>query len=366
MFEHRFLIVGGTFDDNGGRESGLIREIRDQICKYFINVKTYNGGSYEEMEGLLSACTEYDIIFWAPNVPNEKPKIRNVKDINQKVILITSKRNDNNKYAFNELVSKALEQKANLCIEFTKKDSGKYNMRVFDPLGNLWYDGDEICKCAIVIAERSVYLSKITRQSCKRATSNVFPSIPNEKDFFDIIKKYAEVFHELINPANDIKRFLGNSSFRCTKGGFPSFKRNDYVYVSMRNVDKRYVDRSTFVPVKLINNEVYYWGDSKPSVDTPTQLRLYEKLPNINYMIHSHVYLAFAPFTSKMIPCGGLEEVDEILDVIKKNYGSFNRDFYIINLKGHGSIMMAKRVEQLKEAHFVKRDLPEKFYCKQT
>lgn len=33
---------------------------------------------------------------------------------------------------------------------------------------------------------------------------------------------------------------------------------------------------------------LYYCGDDKPSVNTPIQVRLYEALPNIKYMIHSH------------------------------------------------------------------------------
>lgn len=42
-----------------------------------------------------------------------------------------------------------------------------------------------------------------------------------------------------------------------------------------------------FVPTYLSEYKVYYCGENKPSVDTPIQLRLYEKLPNINYMIDS-------------------------------------------------------------------------------
>lgn len=74
---------------------------------------------------------------------------------------------------------------------------------------------------------------------------------------------------------------------RCSKG-MPSFKHNDYVFVSQRNVDKEYLDLSHFIPTYLEDDKVYYCGENKPSVDTPIQLRLYKELPNIRYMIHSH------------------------------------------------------------------------------
>lgn len=96
------------------------------------------------------------------------------------------------------------------------------------------------------------------------------------------------------------------------------------------------------------------------SVDTPIQIRLYEKVPNINYMIHSHCYIVGAPYTKKTLPCGAIEEVSEILNLIKRDYNNdYYKDFYLINLTGHGSIMMSKNPEQLKNINIIKRKLPE-------
>jgi acetone carboxylase gamma subunit len=82
--------------------------------------------------------------------------------------------------------------------------------------------------------------------------------------------------------------------------------------------------------------------------------------PKINYILHGHVYLHATSLTEYMIPCGSLEEVEEISKC--NNYGSYSS--FRINLKGHGFIALADTVERLKEMTLrpVARPLPE-FMC---
>lgn len=135
--------------------------------------------------------------------------------------------------------------------------------------------------------------------------------------------------------------------------------------LAKRNVNKEFIGIEEFVPVYLENGKIYYCGENKPSVDTPIQVRMYEKLPNINYMIHSHCYIDGAPYTEKVLPCGAIEEVDEIAKLLETYYDNDNyREFYIMNLIGHGSIMMSKNPEQLKNVTMVGRQLPENMYQK--
>jgi len=357
-----FLIVGGNFDDNGGRPSSLINKIALAIPKEH-KVTVYNGGYYPNIENLLESTKNYDAVFWCPNIPNDKPKLRDVKSVNPKVMLITSKRNNDNQYTFQELINRALQTKSNLCVEFSKVGD-QYKMMLFDPLGNAWYDGFDIKELAEAMASRTEYLKTITRKGCTAIDIPV--TIPNNVEFFNVVKDYAEIFHHLIHPEEGVTRFLGNSSFReenrtrCERG-FPSFRSdNGVIYVSRRNVDKRYIDKDNFVPTKLnYDGSVFYSGPNKPSVDTPIQLQLYARLPEINYMIHAHVYIDGAPFTEQMVPCGGLEEVEEVMTAIKNNYPSPHEDFYAINLIGHGCVVMSNKAEQLKNIPFVGRRLPE-------
>ena len=106
---------------------------------------------------------------------------------------------------------------------------------------------------------------------------------------------------------------------------------------------------------KLEDNNVYYWGSKKPSVDTPIQLRLYEALPNINYMIHAHVYLENAEYTNNAVPCGAIEEVEEVLSKIKDK----NTDYFEINLIGHGCLVFANNTSQIKNIQYKSRPSPE-------
>lgn len=347
------LIVGGTFDDNGGKPSSVVNKVYETFVAQGYAVDVFNGGYFDDVEKILESTINYKYVIWWANVPNDKEKIRNVKEINPKCILITSKRNDNDTYGFAELINRALGAKANLCVEFSKWNN-LYKMRLFDPLGNLWYSGMDVIHMTTVMMDRMFFLAGVTRQGCLHADGNI--DIPNEKEFFDIVKHYGDVFHDLIQPDKGVTRYLGNATFRCQRG-FPSFRKNDKIFVSQRNVDKRYIDRCAFVPVKLDDDVLWYYGDNKPSVDTPIQTRLYRLLPNINYMIHAHVYIKDAPFTKHNIPCGGIEEVMEIIEAIGADT---TKNFYAVNLIGHGCIVMAKNVKQLKNLNYIARKMPER------
>lgn len=428
----KILLVGGTFattkneDGTYGKASGLINKIANAMYTYnaanskFETIDVLNGGNYDALNAILDSTPNYDMVFWFANIDNNLPKIRDVKAVAPKTLLITSKRNDNNKYTFQELVQRALASKSNLVFEFSKQPLGMparvalnavyganpdlglaekaqktiqeatnpvFNIMIFDPLGNQWYNGTDVEKAVSAALDRLLYLKSITRQGTIRISENCdeifklyFDNMEREENadpnivvpasdetmFIDLVHAYAERFHELVNPACEVKRFLGNcsmrpvlpSEFRCLKG-MPSFKRSDCVFVSQRNVDKSFIDINHFVPTRLKDGKIYYSGDKKPSVDTPIQLRLYEALPNIKYMLHSHCYIDGVKFTNTSIPCGAIEEVDEVLAYIDKYYGSRELTQYRINLRGHGSIIMGGTVDEMRGVNYVARPMPE-------
>ena len=372
----RILFVGGNWDLNGGRKSKIV----EVFAKFLPNVTVYNGGNFNNLNDILESCVNYDIVLWWANVSNDLPKIRNVKDINYKAMLVSSKRNVDGKYSFQDLLQRSFSLKSNLTIEFCMVDD-KYYMRLFDPLGNMWYEGFSIKMCSKILIERLNFIRSITRESTvsneenvgalawffnmfkdEMYESNENPFIPIKEDFLEIVRNYAYKFATATFETKDIKRFLGNASFRCPKG-FPSFRDGKYIFVSKRNVNKEFIGIKEFVPVYLEDDKLFYCGDYKPSVDSPIQVRLYSLLPNINYMIHSHCYIENAPYTDVVLPCGALEEIDEIRNVIKKHYDNdYDKDFYVVNLLGHGSIMMSNKSSQLKNIRMVGRKLPEKMY----
>ena len=396
------LLVGGTWIDTSMEpkqpltrlQSGVVNIVNQTLLAAGHKVTMFNGGDYNELNSILQFCDVYDTVLWWAHVPdNDLPKIRNVKDIAPNVMLVTSKRNDGDYYNFMQLTQHALARKANLTFEFKLVEKptqstleNLFNIRVFDPLGCVWYDGTNIPEAITAAVARLDYLRSITRQKTIQSTTDknlvlawyfdrfkqdMTPSeksvaTPNESEFINIVRKYAERFYEIMNPGKDIRRFLGNASMkpmppqvgRCSRG-MPSFKAGNYVFVSQRNIDKQFIDLNHFVPCYMENDKLYYCGENKPSVDTPIQMRLYNALPNIRYIIHSHCYIEGAPFTSTSIPCGAIEEVDEVLKLIMSEYGSINCDRYVLNLKGHGSLLMAANTDLLSDINYIGRNLPE-------
>ena len=377
----KVLIVGGTFDKDEGRQSKIILLINKEFVKYKdFSVVCHNGGNVEFLHNdILPSVAHYDVVLWFANVSNDEDKLRDVKAINPKCILVTSKRNDDNKYTFAELISRSLAIKANLTVEFSKDPNGMFNMLLFDPLGNVFYDGFEVNLMCDYMITRISQLLRFTRVPTVLETERSLPIVPEETEFFNFAHSCADIFHNLIRPAKGTERFLGNMSFRC-QNGFPSFRGKDgIIYVSRRNVNKADIQANSFVPTFLTeDNTTKYFGDYKPSVDTPVQLRLYKLFPWANYMIHAHCYVeleqlqeelgAVQLHTLKPVPCGAIEEVDEIIKALPVDLDDFNEtppSLLAINLAGHGCLLIAQNITALtalynyKDNCFVSRPIPE-------
>jgi ribulose-5-phosphate 4-epimerase/fuculose-1-phosphate aldolase len=419
----KILLVGGTWtvdppvENEVERSSSVICFVGAALRIYCeehygdnCEIDVHNGGCYYDLDGILNKTPEYDIVFWWANVPdNSLPKIRDVNEVAPHTMLVTSKRNDGDRYNFMELTQRALAAKANLMFEFKKEDyeyrpghsEKMFRINVFDPLGCQWYGGFDVTSSIYAAMDRLEYLNSITRQKTVQSStdknlvltwyfdqfkqeqhrSEKAINIPDEQEFIEIVRKHAETFYEIFNPGKDVKRFLGNASLRaqlnidstrCMRG-MPSFKKDDMVFVSQRNIDKQFISLENFVPCYMEDGKLYYCGDKKPSVDAPIQVRLYEALPHINYIIHSHCYVDGARFTSKPIPCGAIEEVDEVLSLIAdmdeeyldatKNTRGCAKDakpfMYAINLKGHGSLVLATNAKTMSNIKYIGRQMPE-------
>lgn len=392
----QILFVAGTWtavpDGEGkfGKASKMANTCIEQLLLTGHKVTAFNGGNYHYLHNILETAKHYDIVFWWANVDNGLEKVRDVKAYAPHVMFVNSKRNDvvngEKRYSFMELTQMTLAAKANLTFEFSRDENGRFSFMVFDPLGCAWYKGDALRGALEAAVTRLRYLRQITRQRSICATEGAGLALswyfdrfkqaeyqsdkevetPQEEKFVALVREYAERFHEIMKPAGEVKRFLGNASMRpappqvgrCSKG-MPSFRAGKYIFVSQRNVDKEFLNISHFVPTYLEDGKVYYCGEHKPSVDTPIQLRLYETLPNVNYIIHAHCYIEGAPFTSKAIPCGAIEEVQEVVETLQKSYGTLDGSRYILNLIGHGSLVLGRTVEDIMDVQYYGRPLPE-------
>lgn len=127
--------------------------------------------------------------------------------------------------------------------------------------------------------------------------------------------------------------------------------------VSQRDVDKRYIGPDAFVAVSTASREVQYHGVRKPSVDTPIQLALYAYYPRVRYMLHSHTYIEGAPMTAEPVPCGAIEEAAEVTALVP----SHDACDFAVNLRGHGSIVLASNLDTLRSQPWVPRPVPERY-----
>ena len=343
---NKVLMVGGTWDLNGGKESGFIRKFYTELAMYLDDITYLNGGKYNDLKQILDSVGNYDVVLWFPNVDNSLDKVRHVKKINPYAILVGSKRNDG-KYNFVDVLNKTLIERHNLSIEF-KKENNTIKMLLFDPLGTKWYEGDNIHDFVEHLYKRLYFLSTTKREHTYQVPGNV--EIPNNLEYFSYVRDAAEIFHQTIDHSDGVTKFMGNASFRGDK----------YIYVSKRDVDKSKIDINNFVASYLDNGTLFYHGDTKPSKDTIVQANLYNLFPNINYMIHSHCYLKNGKFTEMPVPCGSLDEIDEIKKVIERDYnGNYNLPLYQINYLGHGCLLLGNSVDLLRTVSFIPRTFPE-------
>lgn len=353
-----FTVIAGSFNDAGGKHSGwadkfcaaLTEQAGPGCIRFF-----HNGGTWDDLVHNLESLPDTGIVLWLADVPNDKPKIVNqIKEKHPKVFLVTSKRNLEGTYSVQDLVSRALAVKANLLLEITG-DRTQLQTTILDPLGNVFLVKEaNLNRVVQVLVSRLNTLTNVKRISSRQiGEAKNFPNDPQALEFLGIVKAQAETFHNIIHGVNTT-RMLGNASFRCERG-FPSWKDSDHIYVSQRNVDKRFIGPEAFVAVQQGVNGVDYFGPNKPSVDTPVQLGLFNYYPKIKFMLHSHTYIEGAPYTKDVLPCGAVEEVGQIIQAVPE----WRLDNFVVNIRGHGSICLASSLDYIRAVKWIPRPSPE-------
>ncbi len=340
------LLIAGTFDYEGGKPSGVMRKFTAGLKHQSITV--INGGTLATLHELDPSG--YEVIYWFPNVDNSEEKfLPRIKAQAPHATLVMSKFNPKGVYDQHYLEQRMLSARSNLLLEITGGE--RFSFRILDSLGNMWLGPTaNITDVADVMCKVVGHLRAAKRVPSNHAGSYILPRDTTDlTQFFQLLRKNADRFHELIHGANP-ERFLGNASFRA--GGL--------IYVSRRNIDKRDIGLEGFVPINLNDSlserGAWYYGPNKPSVDTPIQIALYEHYPHINYMIHSHTYIKGAPFTNIAYPCGDMREAGGVIEEV----GDSLIKRFTINLIGHGSLAAANSLDFFLEIlEYTPRTTPE-------
>lgn len=330
-------IVCGTFDERIGKAS-YFGEVLGRVLGDNFNTKIINGGN---LSALDIDFKQFNALVWMPNISNDEDKILPIiKSSNPKMVLISSKRIIEKSYTDFDVVGRLLKSRSALGIAIRKNE--EYQFKLIDPLGNCHIDTNDISTLAEALSNRLKEILTLTRVGSKKI-GDVRP-FEIDKDFLKFVEYSADEFSKYVNAINP-ERFLGNASMRSTRCtyGFPATKDGERIFVTRRNIDKRLIGDSGFVEVANNEDIVEYYGEHKPSVDTPIQVRLFNHYRNIKYIVHGHVYIDSAPYTESKVPCGFIEEFDEIVDL----YEDPNIEQFVVNLKGHGCLILSNNVEGL-------------------
>ncbi len=337
------FVVGGTFDEDGGKPSYIVSQLMESL-----GAEGINGGCLTELE---IDFTEISTLIWMPNIDNAEDKILpEIKKANPHILLIQSKRVIEKDYQVSDVVGRLLTSKSLLGIMITK-ESGDYTYRVIDPLGNQHCLTADIDVLASTISDRVKYIKGLSRIGSK----SIGPEREMDIDqrFIDIIQRSGTEFSKFVNAINP-NRLLGNASTRCSYG-FPASRDGDRIFVTRRNVDKQTLSQDDFVEVALNDGVIEFLGDAKPSVDTPIQVMLFDHFKNIKYMIHGHVYVEGAELTDHKIPCGFIEEFDDIVNFVTDS----ETEEFAINLRGHGCLIACSNLDFFDSIKFTNRPFPE-------
>jgi len=117
----RFLVVGGTFNAEGGRPSGYIKKLTlalaDALPKATLTL--VNGGTYDALAAEIEAVGAVTHLAWFADVPNDYPKLLPVlKKRYPAMILVASKNNRKGLYTREALYARMHAARNELLVEF--------------------------------------------------------------------------------------------------------------------------------------------------------------------------------------------------------------------------------------------------------
>lgn len=330
------IIVGGTWDEDGGRPSKVVEMLGKELGADWI----LNGGTIENLENVANTSFEgYSLIIWMPSVSNGETKVYPKKGTG--AVLVCSKVMREG-YTRSDSVSRIFAMHANAVIEIHREEGGWFTFGLRDAMANWW--GGGLDTSLVSLARGIVDLYHWTKESIRFGSDRVDKRDEDVRRLMELTSKVADRVENSIG-----ERYFGNVSTRCQRM-FPGARAGASFLISPRNTDKRRLDVEDMVSVTAFQDvagegSVRYWGPRKPSVDTPVQLFLFGACPKVNYFIHGHARVKGAPTTENYFPCGDLREAYEVEGLIKE--GMIDGTCGAINLKNHGFLLYAEDIDSM-------------------
>ena len=138
------VIVGGTFDETGGKPSYLVDQLATSLGSDWLCI---NGGYIEFIrEFSVAGCSA---LVWMPNISNDVPKTLNsIKEEKPDLFLVQSKRVIERTYTAADVISRMQKSQSDLGIMITKPDG--YHFDLFSQQGSI-LSTDNICDVGVAI-----------------------------------------------------------------------------------------------------------------------------------------------------------------------------------------------------------------------
>lgn len=335
------FLVGGEFNVYGGRSSSIIHKLGQHL-----GCLTLNGGDLLSLKSASDYAGECECVIWMPSVPEGVENYLNyLKTCSTAKCLVSSKVNVE-EYSSVQLISKMLKTRSNLMIEISleKDSSHRYAFRLLDPLGNLWCETTHIGDLAQALKAHCNYLLDSKRVRTIRAgdAPTVVTRQGLDYEFVMRVNQWANQAAQLC--AGSIvrgDRFFGAYGVQCLSG-FAGHTLDDGRYlISRRNTDKRIVGVDDFVYTFSNGDDLYYFGEYKPSLDAPSFCELLIQT-EMKYIVHFHTYLHGVPFAD-FVPCGDLREIDAIISSLD---GVRGNSVLGANVRGHGFFALFDKIPE--------------------
>jgi hypothetical protein len=350
MRRSELLIIAGVFNDKGGTASPFAEAFAEQANPLF-NMRIVNGGTPQQLEETINSVERCHAVVWIAHV-DDSSYVPRIKEANKRCLLVQARRNDRHRNTLGEIVTDMLKYRINLCL-VVDHDSWQFDFKVIDALGNLWYEGADASKVITLLKWYICYVLDLTKVSSVCFDVNNGNAVI-EDDFYKIIRLYDAMFKTISGKL--IEGLPDDESLYRFIHGYPSMRVDDVILVSGRSIEGGGIGKSDFMAVEYRKKRVFYSGGVKPSSDAAVHLQLYDYYKDIKYIIHGHCYVEHAPTTMMHVPCGYLEEVEEI----KKIYQGRHHSDFVINVLGHGCYICAENLGYFTQCRPAARAFPEK------
>ena len=122
------LLVGGVFDEQGGRASGYFRKLAEALIEALrpASCQILNGGQYSTLATEMAQIDKVTHVFWFADIPNSLPKLLpQLKQLHPNLILIQSKNNQRGAYTREQLVERMTASHSHFLLEFTTGNNGQ-------------------------------------------------------------------------------------------------------------------------------------------------------------------------------------------------------------------------------------------------